>query len=439
MLLYAPEVLCLLQALPVRRKLLSTDPPFQGLTRASGDDRGVEVPPPASPPFCLLDSSDASGPRILFDRPRGFLKSRDGVQRIVWDDGAEETHKGNSFGLLDRALSRHPSLCAAGYWGYELGWEIEALPGPHPAPEGDLDCWIGLFEPPRLLPASPAAPVPAAELEGPRAASNFDRAGYCRAVEKIQEYIAAGDCYQVNLSQRFTAPVSKPPWQLYRALCSASPAPYAAYIDTGDHQVLSSSPELFLRVEAGRVTTRPIKGTRPRGLTPDADSVQAEQLQSSEKDRAELLMIVDLERNDLGKVCRYGSVKTPELFKLESYATVHHLVATVEGELRAGVTPLQALRACFPGGSITGAPKIRAMEIIQEIETVRRGVYTGAIGWVAAGRAQWNIAIRTMVIRDGTATFHAGGGVVADSVPESEYEETLDKARALLSVVGGGA
>lgn len=285
-------------------------------------------------------------------------------------------------------------------------------PAKHPVPEATS------------LTPNPQPPTPTPE---------FSRPDYEQAVRRVLEYIAAGDCYQVNLSQRFRAPLSRSPWELYESLRRISPAPYAAFLDCGDHQVLSSSPELFLKVEGRDVETRPIKGTRPRGKTPEEDRARAAELVASVKDRAELLMIVDLERNDLGRVCEYGSVRVPELYRLESYANVHHLVATVRGRLRPEVGPLECLRAAFPGGSITGAPKIRAMEIIEDLEPVRRGVYTGAVGWVdGRGRAEWNIAIRTMVVRSDQVYFHAGGGIVADSEPTAEYEETLAKAAGMV-------
>jgi para-aminobenzoate synthetase component 1 len=259
------------------------------------------------------------------------------------------------------------------------------------------------------------------------------REEYEAAVGRVLDYIGAGDCYQVNLSHRFSTVLHEEPWSLYERLRAVSPAPFAAYLDCGDHQVLSSSPELFLTIAGREIVTQPIKGTRPRGATREADEAAAAELLSSAKDRAELLMIVDLERNDLGRVCEYGSVHVPELYHLESFANVHHLVATVHGRLRPEVTPLQAMRAAFPGGSITGAPKIRAMEIIEELEPVHRGIYTGAIGWVdGRGNGEWNIAIRTMVAKDGRVHFHAGGGVVADSEPAAEYEETLAKASGML-------
>ncbi len=267
--------------------------------------------------------------------------------------------------------------------------------------------------------------------------ANFTREAYCRAVESALEYIAAGDIYQVNISQRFTAQLETEPWELYRRLRYLNPAPFAAFLRFPEVTVASSSPERFLLVEGERVETRPIKGTRPRGRTPAGDAVLKEELRTSEKDRAELLMIVDLERNDLGRVCRTGSVEVPELFCLETYATVYHLVSTVTGRLPAGKNVFDLIPAAFPGGSITGAPKIRAMEIIEELEPVRRGIYTGSLGYIDfAGRADLNIVIRTFVLKDGRAFFQVGGGIVADSRPELEYQETLDKARAMLSALG---
>ena len=263
-------------------------------------------------------------------------------------------------------------------------------------------------------------------------ASNFTHGDYLQAVRRAKEYIAAGDIYQVNLSQRMSAPLATTPLSLYRRLTQENPAPFSAYFETPDAAIACCSPERFLQVRSGEVETRPIKGTRPRGSTPEEDARLAAELLASEKDRAENVMIVDLERNDLGRVCEYGSVHVPELFALESYATVHHLVSTVRGRLRPGATALDCLRASFPGGSITGAPKVRSMEIIEELERTRRGVYTGAIGYLCfSGDMDVNIVIRTLVVRDGTAYFQVGGAIVADSDPEGEYQETLDKARAL--------
>ncbi len=263
--------------------------------------------------------------------------------------------------------------------------------------------------------------------------SNFTKDEYLAAVRKIKEYITAGDCYQVNLSQRFSAEVSEKPYELYQKLRTISPAPYSAYLNLGNAQILSTSPELFFQVEGKQVTTGPIKGTRPRGATPQEDARLKEELLTSPKDRAELLMITDLMRNDLGKVCKQGSVKVPRLAEVKSFAQVHHLVSTVTGELREECDAIDLLRATFPGGSITGAPKIRAMEIIQELETVPRHVYTGAIGYLRTnGKSQFNIAIRTLLYKEGKVYFSSGGGVVADSDPESEYEETLHKASGIL-------
>jgi len=266
--------------------------------------------------------------------------------------------------------------------------------------------------------------------------SNFTPEEYCGAVTRAKEYIAAGDIYQVNLSQRFTADLTVPPVQLYRRLREINPAPFASYLDFGELQVVSASPERFLKLGGRQVETRPIKGTRPRGADPAADWLNREALWNSEKDRAELLMIIDLERNDLGRVCQIGSVKVPELYTLESYATVHHLVSTVTGVLPPDRDVVDLLKAAFPGGSITGAPKIRAMEIIEELEPVRRGIYTGSIGYIGFnGDADLNIVIRTLIAHRDRVYLQVGGGIVADSVPEQEYQETLDKGRALFDAL----
>jgi len=273
-----------------------------------------------------------------------------------------------------------------------------------------------------------------------RVASNFTRAEYLRAVARTKEYIAAGEIYQANLSQRLAAPLASRPLALFERLTGENPAPFAAYLETPDAAVVCCSPERFLQVRGRAVETRPIKGTRPRGRTPEEDRRLAAELLASEKERAENVMIVDLERNDIGRVCEFGSVHVPELFALESFATVHHLVSTVRGRLRREATALDCLRACFPGGSITGAPKVRAMEIIEELEPTRRGVYTGAIGYLCfSGDMDVNIAIRTVVVKEGTAYFQVGGGIVADSDPEAEYEETLDKGRALARALAAEA
>ena len=284
--------------------------------------------------------------------------------------------------------------------------------------------------PPPIRDEPVPAPVP------PR--SNFQRPEFEAAVSRIRDYIAAGDVYQVNLSQRFHAPFVGSPLALYRRLRARNPAPFGAYLEFAGASIAGISPERFLRLDASsrQAEARPIKGTRPRGPTPETDVALARELVASDKDRAENVMIVDLLRNDLGKVCRTGSIAVPTLFALESHPTVHHLVSTVTGVLRDSADGFDLLRAAFPGGSVTGAPKIRAMQIIAELERAPRGVYCGAIGYVSTtGAMDFNIPIRTIVLRDGTATFHAGAGIVWDSEPAAEYQETLAKARTMIEAL----
>lgn len=267
--------------------------------------------------------------------------------------------------------------------------------------------------------------------------SNFSRDDYLKVIATAKEYIAAGDIYQVNLSQRFEKPMSEEPWSLYRRLRRMNPAPFAAFLNFPEVQVISSSPERFLKVTGRRVETRPIKGTRPRGQNREQDRAMAKALVQSAKDQAEHVMIVDLERNDIGRVCEVGSVSVPQLANLESFATVHHLVSTVTGILKTGADAISLLTASFPGGSITGAPKIRAMEIIEELEPTKRSIYTGAIGYLSFnGDMDVNIAIRTAMSAQGKLYFQVGGGIVSDSDPEAEYQETLDKGRALIEATG---
>jgi para-aminobenzoate synthetase component 1 len=266
--------------------------------------------------------------------------------------------------------------------------------------------------------------------------STFSRAEFIEAVEHAQRYIRAGDIYQVNLSQRLSSALPASPWQFAQALTSISPAPFSAFLDCGNFHLASSSPELFLRLSGSHILTRPIKGTRPRSADPTRDAQLTYELQTSPKEMAELVMITDLLRNDLGRICEYGSVQVPELVRLERYPQVQHLVSTVEGRLRATVPHFAALAACFPGGSITGAPKIRAMEIIDELEPVSRGPYTGAVGYLGFNReSQLSIVIRTALIQEGQVYFHVGAGIVADSQPAAEYEETLAKARGFFDAL----
>ncbi|EAR61815.1 aminodeoxychorismate synthase component I [Neptuniibacter caesariensis] len=263
--------------------------------------------------------------------------------------------------------------------------------------------------------------------------ANMDEAGYRVKLNKVDEYIHAGDCYQVNFAQRWNSEYQGDSWQAYKQLRSAAPTPYSAFIDSGKDQILSLSPEQFLETLNGQVTTKPIKGTRPRSQDTDTDNQLKQELAESLKDRAENLMIVDLLRNDLSKVCEHNSVKVPKLFNIESYANVHHKVSTVTGKLSDKYTPIALLKHCFPGGSITGAPKIRAMEIIEELEPHRRSIYCGSIGYISlCGRMDTSITIRTLLCEDNHIYCWAGGGIVADSVSSMEYKETFDKVNNLL-------
>jgi para-aminobenzoate synthetase component 1 len=295
---------------------------------------------------------------------------------------------------------------------------------------------VSALEPDAIAPSYPVEGIDGARNIGLR--STFTRRGYLDAVARVREYIVAGDIFQANLSQRFQSRWAEHPFQLYRKLRQQNPAPFAAYLEFDELAVLSASPERFLRLDEDRrrIETRPIKGTRPRGLGPMHDAALGRALAESEKDRAENVMIVDLLRNDLSRVCRPGTVRVPELFALEHHPTVHHLVSTVVGEIEPGSGAVELIRAAFPGGSITGAPKVRAMEIIAELEPTQRGVYCGSIGYVSAtGAMDTSIVIRTYLALGGQVYFGAGGGIVADSDPELEYGETLDKARGLIETL----
>ena len=340
----------------------------------------------------------------------------------------------DEFRIPDLAVGRYESVVSFDHhtnraWlvGREKSWASmrAALARPVPA----------RFPKPRVEVLLPKALVPQHPLPGaPGVTSNFSRDGYEGAVRRAVEYVHAGDVFQVNISQRLLSPLTEHPLELYGRLRERNPAPFAAYFDLGEFQILSASPERFLQVSsAGEVETRPIKGTRPRGRTPAEDAALVADLTTNAKDRAENVMIVDLLRNDLGRVCGYGSVRVPRVCEVETFRYVHHLVSEVRGQLRRGLGPLDLLRAAFPGGSVTGAPKVRAMEIIAELEPTARGPYCGSLGFVGFdGATDTNILIRTFTAGRGWVQFPVGGGVVADSDPRREYEETLHKAAGLL-------
>ncbi|MBM7059393.1 aminodeoxychorismate synthase component I [Pseudomonas sp. UL073] len=287
-----------------------------------------------------------------------------------------------------------------------------------------------------LFSASATPPVASFRLQAPFRA-DLSASTYRQAIERIQAYIQAGDCYQVNFAQRFRAPCVGDAWAAYRALRANCPTPFSGFIALADgNAILSLSPERFVHISDGQVETRPIKGTRPRGVTPEEDQALAAELLDSRKDRAENLMIVDLLRNDLGRSCRTGSVRVPELFALESYPNVHHLVSSVVGELAAGKDALDLIAGSFPGGSITGAPKIRAMQIIDELEPTRRSIYCGSLLYLdVRGEMDSSIAIRSLLIKDGQVSCWGGGGIVADSDWQAEYSESITKVKVLLDTL----
>ncbi len=385
------------------------------------------------PYFFFLDSSGGG---------RQSIAAWDPVKTLISKPGED------FFETLREEIRKTEKGIWIGYFGYELYSETEKkVPAREPdlIPKG-IFCWYdhtmkrtgpvpseNFLSPSRYALPGFAARSKKFSSGHPFVSSNFPRPEYLKSIKTIKDYITAGDCYQVNLSQRFTIPTEDEPYEIYQRLRTISPAPFSAFLNLGDAQILSSSPESFLELNGRKVTTRPIKGTRPRSGDPATDVGLKEELSLSTKDRAELLMITDLERNDLGRVCKPGSIRVSELQRIESYAQVHHLVSTIEGELAEGKDVIDLLKATFPGGSITGAPKIRAMEIIRELEPDPRNVYCGAIGYIdpKEGKAQFNVAIRTMILKNKTAYFWAGGGIVADSDPEKEYEETLVKAKGM--------
>jgi para-aminobenzoate synthetase component I len=446
------------------------------------------------PGLVVLRSAAFDSPqaRYSFVTVRPFLTFRSsGSQCEITHHASritQETTFGNPWHVLDALLARYELLDEVdlpfplggcfGFWGYDLKNFVEPKLRRRAANDLELpDCQLGFYDSLVVfdhhlgqtwivatglaadgsrndtraksqtefwqahLSTDPAEHAtrktkPAARNPKSETTSTFTRSEFISAVETAQRYIHSGDIYQVNITQRLSAPWTAGAWDLFRRLTDVSPAPCAAFVDCGEFQLASSSPELFLRLSGAHIQTRPIKGTRPR--SPDAirDAQLAYELQTSAKEQAELVMITDLLRNDLGRVCEFGSIHVPDLLRLEKFAQVQHLVSTIEGRLRADVTHLGALASCFPGGSITGAPKFRAMEIIDELEPVARGPYCGALGYLGFNReSQLSIIIRTAICKDGVAHFPVGAGIVADSDPAAEYEETLAKARGFFAAM----
>jgi para-aminobenzoate synthetase component 1 len=442
---------------------------------------------PRRPGLVVLRSSlfDPARARFSYVTANPFLRFRCWGSRCQFTTfGRQWEQFGNPWSILDQWMARFelpdqvdlpfPLGGCFGYWGYDLKNSIEPhlrrtavndleladadlgfydslvvfdhlLNRVHVVSTGveldgsrrtarayaQADYWRRRLEEPGASLATPPPPGGASLV-----CSSMARDQFIDAVRQAQHWIRHGHIYQVNLSHRLTTAAADP-WTFYSHLLERSPAPFSAYLDAGDLQIISTSPELFLRLSGSAAVTRPIKGTRPRGADVLRDAQLAYELQTSPKETAELVMITDLLRNDLGRVCEFGSVTVPELARLERYSHVQHLVSTIEGHLRRGTTHFQALASCFPGGSITGAPKIRAMEIIDELEPVARGPYTGALGYLGFNReSQLSIAIRIAIVKEAQVHFHAGAGIVADSDPAAEYDETLSKIRAFLNLLG---
>jgi para-aminobenzoate synthetase component 1 len=428
---------------------------------------------------------DQSSARYSFVTCAPFLTFRSFGSRCEIRTAEEsQLQFGNPWHLLDRLMDRYELLDEPdlpfplggcfGFWGYDLKNFVEPKLSSRALDDLELpDCQVGFYDSLvvfdhhlktcaiistgllsdgsrneeravtqnrfwlNVLSEEPVeATHPIRHFEPETLSTNVCKESFIASVLKAKDYIHAGDIYQVNLSQRVTARCGMDGWELFSLLQDISPSPFGAYLNCGDFELASSSPESFLRMSGSHIQTRPIKGTRPRSPDATRDAQFTYDLQTSPKEISELVMITDLLRNDLGKVCSYGSVTVPELLKLERYPQVQHLVSTVEGSLAPGITHFQAFASCFPGGSITGAPKFRAMEIIDELEPIRRGPYTGALGYIGFNReSHLSIIIRTAICQGGTAYFNVGAGIVADSVPEAEYEETLAKAAGFLRAI----
>ncbi|OKP44835.1 aminodeoxychorismate synthase, component I [Aeromonas allosaccharophila] len=409
-----------------------------------------------------------NGVDIISADPLATLETRGLVTTLTRHGESSEHHEDplallahtqqELLGELDLCATRLPFIGGAlGLFGYDLGRRFERLPVQAAADIAVPDMAVGIYDWALLrnvasgdwqlvhwgdeaglakrlawLEQQQAAPLPAFSLQG-EWQSNMSRAEYGEKFARIQEYLAAGDCYQINLTQRFSAPYQGDEFQAYCLLAAANKAPFSAFIRLPDSALLSLSPERFLLLDGRHIETKPIKGTRPRHPDPATDRQVALELAQADKDRSENLMIVDLLRNDIGRVSRPGSVSVPHLFSVESFPAVHHLVSTIHGELDARWQGVDLLRACFPGGSITGAPKIRAMEIIEELEPQRRNAYCGSIGYLSQhGRMDTSICIRTLIAEAGRLHCWAGGGIIADSDADSEYQETYDKVARIL-------
>jgi para-aminobenzoate synthetase component 1 len=444
----------------------------------------VELAGPSEPGLVLLRSALFESPQARYSMvaAKPFLTLRSQGSRCEFRS-ADGTHQqfGNPWHVLDTLMSRYEVLeeidlpfplgGCFGYWGYDLKNFVEPRLPRTPVNDLELpDCCVGFYDSlvvfdHRLdkvwvvstgcqmdgsrsehaahrraehwtsLLASKAGvrrgPVPPVEESPaePEFKSTLSREEFVARVKRAQQYIRAGDIYQVNLAHRLQTKSALSGWEMFRTLSTISPAPFSGYLDCGDFQIASTSPEMFLRLSGSHLQTRPIKGTRPRSSDRIRDAQLSFELQTSGKEMSELVMITDLLRNDLGRVCEFGSVQVPELVRMERFPHVQHLVSTVEGTLRRGVTHFDAFSRCFPGGSVTGAPKIRAMEIIDELEPVTRGPYTGSMGYLGFNReSQLNILIRSAVCKGGMIYFHAGAGIVDESSPEAEYDETMAKA-----------
>ncbi|MEE9332311.1 MAG: aminodeoxychorismate synthase component I [Methylophilaceae bacterium] len=433
-------------------------------------DSGQMIEPSSGKPGSQYGRYD-----ILVARPFATLVTN-GEQTTVEENGLKQISTEDPFTLLNTLLSHYKvqemdvpfAGGAMGYFSYDLGHLLEDTGGKNQA-ENVPEMMVGIYDWAVVIDHRKQKSVlisyglskqtektwqalcrlfetPYASLDKPFKAtsateSNFSEQAYIEAFDQIKAYIKSGDCYQVNLAQRFSTKVEGNSWTAYKKLREISPAPFMAYMElpldqNNRFQVLSNSPERFIQVIGDHVETRPIKGTRPRSDDVDKDLAYAQELKDSLKDQAENLMIVDLLRNDVGKSCETGSVKVEKLFQLQSFANVHHLVSTVTAKLKQKATVIDLLRGCFPGGSITGAPKVRAMQIIEALEPNRRGVYCGAIGYIGFdGKMDTNIAIRTAVISKKQLTYYAGGGIVADSNGKKEYMETLDKASVMIKLL----